>query len=116
MRDQLAKGTDEERIKKMSYMLLPRKKRELYKAMQLGIAKKEKRAAELTRLAEEHKEKKRLQEEGKDKEVSAPKASEKGAQGVKRSDSCRPVSMHSLAFMSSETRGVNFYKAIIGTY
>ena len=84
MRDQLAKGTDEERIKKMSYMLLPRKKRELYKAMQLGIAKKEKRAAELTRLAEEHKEKKRLQEEGKDKEVSAPKRAKKAPKGKKK--------------------------------
>ena len=84
MRDQLAKGTDEERIKKMSYMLLPRKKRELYKAMQLGIAKKEKRAAELTRLAEEHKEKKRLQEEGKDKEVSAPKRAKKAPRGKKK--------------------------------
>merc|ERR1712196_654646 len=51
MRDQLAKGSSDEQMKKMSYMLLPRKKRELYKAMQLGIAKKEKRAAELTRLA-----------------------------------------------------------------
>ena len=48
MRDQLAKGSSDEQMKKMSYMLLPRKKRELYKAMQLGIAKKEKRAAELT--------------------------------------------------------------------
>jgi pescadillo protein len=84
MRDQLAKGTDEEQMKKMSYMLLPRKKRELYKAMQIGIAKKEKRAAELTRLAEEHKEKKRLQAEGKSADVSAPKRAKKApAKGKK---------------------------------
>ncbi|ABO94300.1 predicted protein, partial [Ostreococcus lucimarinus CCE9901] len=68
MRDQLAKGSDEEQMKKMSYMLLPRKKRELYKAMQIGIAKKEKRAAELTRLANEHKEKKRAAAEGEKEE------------------------------------------------
>jgi hypothetical protein len=31
----------------MRYVMLPRKKRELYKAMQLGLAKKEARASEL---------------------------------------------------------------------
>ena len=74
MRDQLSKGTDEEQMRKMSYMLLPRKKRELYKAMQIGIAKKEKRAAELTRLAEEHKEKKRREAEGGKPEPQGKKA------------------------------------------
>ena len=78
MRDQLAKGSSDEQMKKMSYMLLPRKKRELYKAMQLGIAKKEKRAAELTRLAEEHKEKKRRAAEG-EKEEPKPKKGKKSA-------------------------------------
>ena len=73
MRDQLAKGSDEEQMKKMSYMLLPRKKRELYKAMQIGIAKKEKRAAELTRLANEHKEKKRAAAEGEKEEPKSKK-------------------------------------------
>ena len=77
MRDQLAKGSEEEQMKKMSYMLLPRKKRELYKAMQIGIAKKEKRAAELTKLAEEHKQaKKRAAGE---KDASAPKRAKKAS-------------------------------------
>ena len=77
MRDKLAEGTEEEQMKKLSYMLLPRKKRELYKAMQIGIAKKEKRAAELTRLAEEHKEKKRRAAEG-EKDKPAAKKGKKG--------------------------------------
>ena len=50
---------EEEEIEAMRYVMLPRKKRELYKAMQLGLAKKEARAAQL----EERK--KKLKSEGK---------------------------------------------------
>ena len=50
---------EEEEVEAMRYVMLPRKKRELYKAMQLGLAKKEARAAQL----EERK--KKLKSEGK---------------------------------------------------
>lgn len=43
----------------MRYVMLPRKKRELYKAMQLGLAKKEARVSELETR------KKTLKKEGK---------------------------------------------------
>ena len=49
---------EEEEVEAMRYVMLPRKKRELYKAMQLGLAK-EARAAQL----EERK--KKLKSEGK---------------------------------------------------
>jgi len=40
---------EDEEAQEMSHLLLPRKKRELYEAMQLGIGKKQQRAQELRR-------------------------------------------------------------------
>ena len=57
-------GEDEE-IKAMSYTLLPRKKRELYKAMQLGLAKKEARVNELKERAKKLKKDGVMDEKGR---------------------------------------------------
>ena len=42
-----AEVVEEVEVEAMRYAMLPRKKRELYKAMQIGLAKKEQRASEL---------------------------------------------------------------------
>ena len=43
---------EEEEMDAMRHVMLPRKKRELYRAMQLGLAKKEARADELRKRKE----------------------------------------------------------------
>ena len=59
---EMGEGTE---IKAMSYTLLPRKKRELYKAMQLGLAKKEERVNELKERAKKLKKDGRHGREGR---------------------------------------------------
>lgn len=73
VRERVERGGEEAELDLLKSAMLPRKKRELYKAMQIGIAKKEKRAAELTRLANEHKEKKRAAAEGEKEEPKSKK-------------------------------------------
>ena len=53
VRERIQKGGEEAELDHLKSALLPRKKRELYKAMQIGLAKKEERAEELRKRAAE---------------------------------------------------------------
>jgi len=53
VRERVERGGEEAELDLLKSAMLPRKKRELYKAMQIGLAKKEKRAAELKKRAAE---------------------------------------------------------------
>jgi pescadillo protein len=77
VRERVQKGGEEAELDHLRSALLPRKKRELYKAMQIGLAKKEKRAEELRKRAAELKQMAR--DKGGNKRVKTTKGA--GAAG-----------------------------------
>jgi hypothetical protein len=78
VRDRLKNMGEDAEAEAMRYVMLPRKKRELYKAAQLGLAKKEARAAELEET------KRRLKAEGTYGKDYAPEAADDGGAKAKK--------------------------------
>jgi pescadillo len=76
VRDRVTKGGEQAELDHLKSAMLPRKKRELYKAMQIGIAKKEKRAEELRERA------KALKEQARSKGGNKRVKTTKGAKGA----------------------------------
>lgn len=80
VRDRLKAMGEDAEAEAMRYVMLPRKKRELYKAAQLGLAKKEARAAALEET------KRRLKAEGKyGKDYAPAEAADDGGKAKKGS-------------------------------
>ena len=92
VRERVQKGGEEAELDHLRSALLPRKKRELYKAMQIGLAKKEKRAEELRKRAAELKQMAR--DKGGNKRVKTTKGAgrrrreEKTKEEVNDDDAC----------------------------